>query len=243
MNHQSINAQVAFAPFRVDSSRQLRLRIPDNATSGRIIITTPFGSGQSATNFIVIPGPKPLISSFTPEGGASGTIATITGTGLARASSVKIGDIAAPFRVDSTTQVRTKIPANASSGCISITTPFGTAQSATNFEIASQPRALSTIVPLSKVRFSVAKIENAGQLLRLIFTGALDANTARDVERYRAEVGGVTLEIESVQSKGDSVILNLASALKSGDEVSLQWHDLRDAGGKTLSGSTISRAE
>jgi len=78
----------------------------------------------------------PAIKTFTPTSGPVGTSVTITGTSFTGASKVTFGGIASTsFTVNSDTQVTAVVPTGAVTGKIAITTPGGTASSATSFTV------------------------------------------------------------------------------------------------------------
>jgi len=67
-----------------------------------------------------------------------GTAVTLSGSGFIGATSVKFnGTSATTFTVSSDTQVTATVPSGATSGTISVTTPGGTATSATSFSVTS----------------------------------------------------------------------------------------------------------
>ena len=71
-----------------------------------------------------------------------GAQVTINGTAFTGATSVKINGFAAAFTVNSGgTQITMTVPGNATTGLIAVTTPAGTARSATSFTVA--PRITS----------------------------------------------------------------------------------------------------
>src|SRR5204862_6518169 len=82
----------------------------------------------------------------SPRAGAVGSLVTLTGTNLPGASSVTFGGVAASPTVISATQVRATVPADAETGQIGVTTPGGTAQSASVFKVLPK---LSSFSPLS----------------------------------------------------------------------------------------------
>ena len=125
------------AVFTVNSAIKITATVPAGATSGKIGVTTPAGSATSAANFSV----APTVNSFSPASGAPGTSVTITGATFTGATAVKFNGLAATFMVNSSTQITAAVPANATTGPISVTTPGGTATSATSFTVA--PRITS----------------------------------------------------------------------------------------------------
>ncbi|MBF0552266.1 MAG: IPT/TIG domain-containing protein [Deltaproteobacteria bacterium] len=79
----------------------------------------------------------PLIISFTPSSGSTGTTVTITGTNLTGATAVTFGGKAAQsFTVDSATQITAKVNDGAT-GAIRVTTPNGSYLSGYNFTYIS----------------------------------------------------------------------------------------------------------
>src|SRR6266508_5022316 len=120
--------------------------VPAGATTGPIHVYTAAGQKTSATNFTVTPVPAPTISSFTPLFGPVGTSVVITGTNFSgtvsgasfTTSSVKFNTTTATtFTVNSATQITATVPTGATTGKISVTTPGGTATSATNFTVSA----------------------------------------------------------------------------------------------------------
>lgn len=89
------------------------------------------------------PPSPPVINSFSPTSGAAGSQVTITGSRFTGASAVTFNGVAASFVVDSSTQIRATVPANATSGPIRVTTPQGSATSATNFTVIPANQAPS----------------------------------------------------------------------------------------------------
>lgn len=130
--------------FIIDSNTQIRATVPAGATSGPISATNPDGTGSSAGNFTVLIPPQ--ISSFTPASGPSGTLVTVSGAGFTGATSVKFNGLAASFSVISDNQVQATVPANASSGPISVTNAIGTGTSAANFVVPEPPFVLTVMI-------------------------------------------------------------------------------------------------
>ena len=80
----------------------------------------------------------PSISGFSPTSGAVGSSVTISGSNLTGASAVKFGGTSASvFTVNSDTQITATVPAGASSGPISVTTPNGTGASTGTFTVGT----------------------------------------------------------------------------------------------------------
>ena len=137
----TFNGTVA-SVFTVNSATQVTATVPAGATTGPIGVTTPINTAASAASFTVIQ--PPTITSFTPTGGLTGTVVTITGTNLTGATAVTFNGTAAPgFVVNSATQITVSAPAGVTTGPISVTTPGGTATSATPFTVGTPPTITS----------------------------------------------------------------------------------------------------
>ena len=85
----------------------------------------------------------PSITSFSPAGGPIGTVVTVNGHYLAAAPTTTVNGTAASVDV---TAIKLTIAAGTTTGKISVTTPGGTATSATNFYVGN---ALPTITAIA----------------------------------------------------------------------------------------------
>lgn len=73
------------------------------------------------------------------------------------------------------------------------------------------------------------------------FSGALNADAATDATCYCVQINDVSVEIESLSynTSTATVTVGLAEgALRSGDRITVQWHDLQDKSGRDISGQT-----
>jgi len=128
----------AATAFIVNSDTQITATVPAAATTGPIAVTDSEGTATSTSNFVVATAAGPCITSFTPTTGNPGTVVTITGAGFTGATAVTFGGVAATtFTATSNTQISATVPANAVTGPIVVTTPAGSATSATNFTVTT----------------------------------------------------------------------------------------------------------
>jgi hypothetical protein len=116
------------------SASQIIATIPSNATSGQIEITAPGGVFISTNTFAVLP----KIYGFSPDIGPAGTVVTITGTSLFDVTSVEFNGVAAAVSSATNNQVQVAVPANATSGPLTVVTPYGN-DTSTNSFTATQP--------------------------------------------------------------------------------------------------------
>lgn len=107
--------------FTVNSSTSITAVVGPGA-SGEVSVTTSIGTAVLAG--FTFNGP--IISSFTPATGISGTAVTIFGTNFTGATAVSFGGVAATsFTVNSSTSI-TAVVGLGATGDVSVTTPTGT---------------------------------------------------------------------------------------------------------------------
>jgi kumamolisin len=122
------------AGYVVNSPGQITALVPTGATTGPISVVAAGGTGTSAANFTVLPGPPaPNISGFSPAYGVTNASIVITGLNFTNVSAVNFNGVSAGFTVNSTTQITALVPITATAGPISVTTASGTATSASSF--------------------------------------------------------------------------------------------------------------
>ena len=134
--------------FVVTSSTDITAHVPTGATTGQISVTTLGGTATSSSLFtILLP---PTISSFTPASGPAGTTVDIHGTNFTGATCVKFNGTGDPsFVVNSPIDITAHVPAGATSGPISVTTPGGTATSGGLFTVTPSPPTITSFTPTS----------------------------------------------------------------------------------------------
>jgi hypothetical protein len=123
--------------FNVNSDTEIQATVPADATTGKISVTNAFGTGTSANDFIVTAPPS--LTSFIPTSGPVGTQVTINGTNFTGASSVTFNGFSANFTVNSDTQIRATVPADATTGKIGVANSAGSALSAEDFTVTIAP--------------------------------------------------------------------------------------------------------
>lgn len=120
----------AAATFTVDGPGQLTAIVPDGAFTGTVAVASRYGT-VTGPSFAV----QPVIDSFSPASGRSGSQVLVDGTGLAGANTATVGGQPASVRILSPTQVRVTVPKKATSGPITITTAGGTGVSTDDFTV------------------------------------------------------------------------------------------------------------
>ena len=105
-----------------------------------------FGFRCVSSSLLIMPAPT--IINFSPDTGPEGTEVTITGTNLMWATAVTFNGTTASIINASDTTITALVPTGASTGKIAITTPGGTAISATDFTVIPPP-SITEISPTS----------------------------------------------------------------------------------------------
>ncbi|WP_245815293.1 Ig-like domain-containing protein [Hymenobacter gelipurpurascens] len=135
------------ATFSLANSNKIVATVPAGATSGLISLSTASSTLTSSTAFTVTPA-APTISSFTPGSGPVGAQVTLTGTNLTGTTAVRFNGVSATtFTVQSATSLRMTVPAGATKGKITLTTPGGTAQSKDQFTVTNTAARLVATTP------------------------------------------------------------------------------------------------
>jgi len=137
---------LAAGQFTVTAPTQLYFNVPANGSTGPISVTTSFGTGSSTSNFVV--SGAPIVTSFTPSGGPTGSLVVVTGQRFIGATNVLFNGAATTnFHVTADTQIDVVVPTNATTGPISVRNAFGTGASAASFTVGSAP-AIASFFPL-----------------------------------------------------------------------------------------------
>jgi hypothetical protein len=138
-NVTSVKVNGVAASFSVLSKVQLRLTVPASATSGTIAITTAGGTATSAGTLSVLP----RVTGFTPSAAAVGTTVTINGNAFGGATSVLFNGVGAVPATVLATKITVPVPADASTGKLTVVTGAGPGQSAATFKVVPKLTSFS----------------------------------------------------------------------------------------------------
>ena len=120
--------------------------VPGPLSSGRVDARIQRTTANLLNAFLT--GVPATITSFTPTSGGAGASVSIGGTNFTGATAVTFNGSAATFSIISDTAIQATVPAGATTGPITVTTPGGTATSATHFT-AVPPPAIASFAPAS----------------------------------------------------------------------------------------------
>ena len=134
--------------FSVVADTQIIVRVPVNAGSGPVKITTPLGTGVSIDDFLVL-GTGPFITGVNPAIGQAGDSIIVEGVNFSNITDVFINDIASVFEVVADTQLRFTIPDDAVSGLIRLVAPTGEYTSNMTLEVIGPEPVIDFFTPES----------------------------------------------------------------------------------------------
>lgn len=115
---------------------ELFATVPAGGTSGPVRVDTAFGYAIAEDDFIISAAPE--ITGFNPTSAMSSSqsIISISGVNFTGTTNVKFNGVAADFDVVGDGQINVpSVPATATTGPISVTTPFGSDTTSSNFVV------------------------------------------------------------------------------------------------------------
>jgi hypothetical protein len=189
------------ANFYINSANQAQVTVPLGSTSGPITVTSSTGLTAASPAFTYSDGgvKAPVLTSFTPAQGLTGSNVTLAGSGFTGVSSVQIGGANSYFTVTSDTAMTVQVPAAAASGVIQLVSVLGNATSATPFSVtptitgfAPATGPAGTLVTITGTGFRGATAVNFGNAVASNFL-VLDANTVKANVKAGSATGPVSL--------------------------------------------------
>ncbi|MBL7992295.1 MAG: IPT/TIG domain-containing protein, partial [Candidatus Kapabacteria bacterium] len=193
--------------FTVVNDSTITAAVGGGAT-GSVSVRTPGGTANRA-GFTFIPA-APVITGFTPASAPAGATITISGNNFFAASAVHFGGIAGTSLVvvnDSTVTVR--VAASGASGVVTLTTPSGTATSASAFTFIPAP-VISAFAPASASVGDTVSIAGTGftgaTAVRFGGTAALPFTVVSDTEIQAVVNGGSTGAVTVVSPNGTGTL-------------------------------------
>lgn len=115
----------------------------------------------------------------------------------------------------------------------------GNIKSSSNIIYNKTGVGVSSIGSVSPVLLSTAAVTATTSSVRLIFSGALDVDSALDASRYSVLVNGRAVPVESTSYGASTFSVTLLlpeSSLRAGDSVTIVWKQLLDVKSRPLDG-------
>jgi YD repeat-containing protein len=157
------------------TSNTIVTEVPAGATTGPVSVVTSTGSASSKTAFTVATSLLPTISGFTPTIAAVGTAVSVNGTNFlptVTSDTVRMNGTLAKVSTATSAQINTSVATGATSGPISVVTPFGQATSTADFFAVPSPYAASEVAftgRMSVGQTSTLDFATAGEVGLLLF--------------------------------------------------------------------------
>ncbi len=142
---ESVSFNGVQSEFSVITSSVIRAKVPDTANTGLISITNSVGTAVSGETFTVL---GPVITSFLPEAGVTGSRVVIYGENFVAIDQVTIGDIPTEFEVRTSGIIIATVPSGAITGPIVVSNHTGETISSVDFVIPGVPE-ISEFYPSS----------------------------------------------------------------------------------------------
>jgi len=183
-------------PFEVMSNDKLKFTVADDLLGGGIELAAPGGRWISTNSFAVLP----RIDSFEPVIGPAQTMVIIRGAGFHKILFLKFGTGVAVFERRSVNELGALVPANASTGPVSIITPDGEVASDAIFT-ATAPGDLQMTSTMAKPDFRPGQPVQINS--RLVFFGPTVATQVMVTNQLPAGVTLLSAKPEPTQVLGD----------------------------------------
>ena len=153
-------------PAAIDNQSTVTFRFYyHNGTGGAAGSRPKISVDDVSVTSTVLSALTPTITSFGPPTGWGGTQVTITGTNFTGTTGVAFNGLAGVFVVNSATEILATAPSGVTTGKLTVTTPEGSVDSATNFT-AVNPNTLTVAVVLSSVLESASNPATTGTITR-----------------------------------------------------------------------------
>jgi len=132
------------ADFIANSTNQMVAVVPPDATTGKIQVTNPSGTGSSTNTFLV----TPRITEIDPQRSATNIFVTIRGFNFTNATEVLFSNNrTSAFSVTAATQIRARVPFGATNGPVTVVTTAGSATTTNAFVITGPEPAIDSFSP------------------------------------------------------------------------------------------------
>jgi hypothetical protein len=151
--------------------------VPSGATTGTIAVTTPSGSATSAESFTVTASQAPTITSVSPTIGVEGTSVTISGTNFLTTPTqdrVTFNVGQAQVASATSTSIGTSVSPTATSGQVTVATPYGQAVSSADFFVPPGTYTASDVLVTDRMTVGTSKsvtIGTAAKIGLVLFDG------------------------------------------------------------------------
>ena len=104
------------------NDQTIRVRVPEEATTGPVVVTTAGGQSSAGVAFSVTPPPSgPIISKLEPDSGLVDTEVKIHGSNFGTSGTVTFNGTTASTTGWASDEIQTRVPATATTGLVVVT--------------------------------------------------------------------------------------------------------------------------
>ena len=121
------------ADFTITDSTKLTVTVPSTIAGVHQLITVSAPTGSDTISFTV--NYAPIVSAVTPDNAVAGDSITVKGIRFTGATSVTLGSFTTGFAIKNDSTLKFQVPAGASSGKVTVTTPNGSGTSGSSLTI------------------------------------------------------------------------------------------------------------
>jgi YD repeat-containing protein len=157
--NNSVSFNGTAASVTSSTANTIMTSVPSGATTGAISITSPNGSANSATNFVVGSTSAPSISGFSPTVGTAGGSVTVSGSNfetMLAHNRLALNLSRANLATAAASSLDMVVPSYAGSGRLTLVTPKGTAVSADDFFVPPSPYVANDVVATGRLTLSTS---------------------------------------------------------------------------------------
>ena len=193
------------------NDQTIRVRVPDGATTGPVVVTTAGGRSSAGVTFTVTEPPSgPIISKLEPDSGLVGTKVKITGSNFGTSSGTVTfnGTTASTTSWDSD-EIQTKVPSGATTGLVVVVTVDGESSAGVTFTVTLPAPVISRLDPDSGLVGTNVTIEGSNfgsQTGSVTFNGTTASTTSWNTDEIQTSVpqGATTGAVVVTTSGGQS---------------------------------------
>ena len=204
----------------------IRVRVPEDATSGNVVVTTSAGRSSSGVTFTVTAPPAgPIISRLDPDSGLVDTRVTVRGSNFGTSGTVTFNGTAAGTTSWDTGEIQTRVPSGATTGVV-IVTADGKSSAGVTFTVTLPAPVISRLDPVSGLVGTEVAIHgsNFGASGTVTFNGTAAGTTSWDTGEIQTTVprgatsGPVVVTVGNQSSAGVDFTVTGSDSDRDGDD-------------------------
>ena len=172
------------------NDQTIRVRVPEEATTGPVVVTTAGGQSSAGVAFSVTPPPSgPIISKLEPDSGLVDTEVKIHGSNFGTSGTVTFNGTTASTTGWASDEIQTRVPATATTGLVVVTVD-GEPSAGVTFTVTIPAPVISRLDPNSGLVDANVTIEgsNFGTSGTVTFNGTTASTTSWDADEIQTTV-------------------------------------------------------